>query len=72
MPNRPGSLQEEIWYQFRAVLKQELKAMIEQALEELTEHRIWPPAPISAEVKQVTLRSRLQNLGPRDEGRSSV
>ncbi len=35
----PGSLQEEIWDQFRAALKQELKAMIEQALEEeLTLH----------------------------------
>jgi len=35
----PGSLQEEIWSQFRAVLKKELKAMVEQALEEeLTAH----------------------------------
>jgi putative transposase len=34
-----GSLQEEIWAQFRVVLRQELKAMVEQALEEeLTEH----------------------------------
>ena len=35
----PGSLQEEIWSQFRAVLQQELKGMIEQALqEELSQH----------------------------------
>ena len=35
----PGSLQVEIWSQFRAVLKPELKAMVEQALqEELTGH----------------------------------
>jgi transposase-like protein len=39
LEQEPGSLQEEIWSQFRAVLKRELKAMVEQALEEeLTEH----------------------------------
>ncbi len=39
LEQEPGSLQEEIWSQFRAVLKQELKTMIEQALEEeLTAH----------------------------------
>lgn len=39
LEQEPGSLQGEIWSQFRAVLKQELKTMIEQALEEkLTAH----------------------------------
>ncbi len=44
------SLQEEIWSQFRAVLKQELKGMIEQALrEELSQHleRARTSAPAS-------------------------
>ena len=39
LEHQPGWLQEEIWPQFRAVLKQGLKGMFEQALEEeLTEH----------------------------------
>jgi putative transposase len=39
LEQQPGSLQEEIWSQFRAVLKQELKGMIERTLEEeLTQH----------------------------------
>jgi len=40
LEEEPRSLREEIWGQFRTVLKQELKGMMEQALEkELNEHR---------------------------------
>jgi hypothetical protein len=43
LEDRPRGLQEEIWAQFRKVLRQELKAMLEQVLECPTsaEMRLW-------------------------------